>query len=309
MPDKNYDVAIIGGGPAGMAAGLYASRGGLKTIILEKGLKGGPYSITDEIENYPGFPEGIKTEELMDRFDAQAVRFGAEIKNFSPVTTIRLDDKGKTIVLDDGEELLARTVIIASGTSPAVLGAKGEKEFTGRGVSYCATCDGPLFRDKKVLVIGGGNAAVEEAIFLTKFCSSVTIVHRRDKLRADDVLVKRAQANSKIMWIWNSVLDEVRGDMLVTEAVLSDTQTGVMKSVPTDGIFIFVGTSPETGFLADVVERDDKGFVTACDDLQTSVPGVYAAGNCRANSLKQIIWAAAEGARAAVLAEKYIETL
>ncbi len=309
MPNKDYDVVIIGGGPAGMAAGLYASRGGLKTIILEKGLKGGPYSITDEIENYPGFPKGIKTEELMDRFHAQATRFGATVKNFSPVTTIKLSDKAKTVVLDDGEEVRARTVIIASGTSPAVLGAKGEKEFTGRGVSYCATCDGPLFRDKKVLVIGGGNAAVEEAIFLTKFCSSVTIVHRRDKLRADDVLVKRAQANDKIKWRWNSVLDEVRGDMLVREAVLRDTQTGATETVSTDGIFIFVGTSPETGFLADVVERDKNGFVTACDDLQTSVPGIYAAGNCRANSLKQIIWAAAEGARAAVLAEKYIETL
>lgn len=309
MTNYDYDVAIIGGGPAGMAAGLYASRGGLKTVVLEKGMKGGPYFITDEIENYPGFPEGIKTEELMDRFQAQAERFGVEVRNFSPVATLRDDDVVKTVVLDDGAEVRARTVIIASGSSPALLGAKGEKEFSGRGVSYCAICDGPLFRDKKVLVIGGGNAAVEEAIFLTKFCSSVTVVYRRDKLRADDVLVKRAQANPKIAWRWNSVLDEVCGDMLVTEAVLRDTQTGATEVVPTDGIFIFVGISPETGFLSDTVDRDRAGFVIARDDLQTSLPGVYAAGNCRANSLKQIIWAAAEGARAAVLAEKYIKTL
>lgn len=309
MKQYDCDVAIIGGGPAGMAAALYASRGGLKTIVLEKGLKGGPYSITEEIENYPGFPEGIKTEELMDRFHAQAVRFGAEVRTFAPVATMRIDGNARIIVIDDGEELRARSVIIASGSSPAFLGAKGEKEYSGRGVSYCATCDGPLFKDKDVLVIGGGNAAVEEAIFLTKFCRTVTIVHRRDDLRADAVLVDRAKANPRITIRWNSVLNEVRGDMLVKEAVLQDTVTGETETVPTEGIFIFVGMTPETHWLADVVDRDEKGFVAACDDLQTTVPGVFAAGNCRANSLKQIIWAAAEGARAAVLSEKYIETL
>lgn len=309
MKKNNYDIAIIGGGPAGMSAALYAARGGLKTVVLEKGMKGGPYSVTDEIENYPGFPDGMKTEELMDRFTAQAERFGSETRTFSVVASIRDEGEAKIVVFDDDETISVSSIIIATGSAPSALGAVGEKDFTGRGVSYCATCDGPLFKDKDILVIGGGNAAVEEALFLTRFAASVTIVHRREKLRADYVLVKRADANQKIRFKWNSALKEVRGDMLVNEAVLQDVVTGAEETVPTEGIFIFVGASPVTGFLPNEIKKDTRGFVLTGADLMTEIAGIYAAGDCRSGSMKQIVWAAAEGALAAVNAGKYVETL
>ncbi|MFA5867047.1 MAG: thioredoxin-disulfide reductase [Actinomycetota bacterium] len=307
MSDLKFDVAIIGGGPAGMAAGLYASRGGLKAVLLEKGLKGGPYSITDEIENYPGFPEGIATEKLMDNFQQQAERFGLTFKSFCPVSEVKSAGSGKILTTDDGEKIEAKAVIIATGAAPSKLGVPGEKEFAGRGVSYCATCDGPLFKDKKVLIVGGGNAAVEEAIFLTKFCSEVTIVHRRDQLRADKVLQERAQANPKIKFLWHSTLQEIHGDVLVSWVMVRDVVTDVDQVVNTDGVFIFVGTSPVTEFLPAAVKRDERGFVVTDDSLMTSEDGVFAAGDCRANGLKQIIWAAAEGAKAAIMTERYLE--
>lgn len=309
MTKLDFDVAIIGGGPAGMTAALYAARDGMAVVVFEKGMKGGPYSITDEIENFPGFPEGVKTEELMDRFREQAERFGAVVRPFSVVSAIKDNRSGKTIVLDDDEMITAYSVIVATGASPARIGVPGENEYTGRGVSYCATCDGPLFKDKDILVIGGGNAAVEEAIFLTRFVKSVTIVHRRDKLRADDVLVKRAEANPNIKYRWNSVLTEVRGDMLVNGAVLKDVVSGNTELVATDGVFIFVGAVPVTGFLPDTVKREKRGFILTDENLLTTVPGIYAAGDCRNGSLKQIVGAAAEGALAAIIVEKYVETL
>ncbi len=305
MSENGCELAIIGGGPAGMAAGLYAARGGLRTVLFEKGLKGGPYAITDEIENYPGFPETVKTEELMDRFASQAARFGLETRTFAPVAGLT-EGPYKTVMLEDDDEVTAQAVIIATGANPRTLGVTGEKEFTGRGVSYCATCDGPLFKDKKVLVVGGGNSAIEEAIFLTRFCESVTVVHRRDALRAEKVLQDRAFCNNKITFRWNRVLQEVRGDMLVKEAVLRDSLTGAEETMAADGVFIFVGTSPVTGFLPGTVALDESGFITTGEDLQTSMPGVFAAGDCRRNKLKQIVWAVAEGALAAVMAEKYI---
>jgi thioredoxin reductase (NADPH) len=309
MKDCDFDIAIIGGGPAGMTAALYAARDGSKTVVLEKGMKGGPYSITDEIENFPGFPDGVKTEELMDRFRNQAERFGCEVRAFTTVASIRDNGHTKTVVLDDETEISARVIIIATGASPARIGVPGEVEYTGRGVSYCATCDGPLFKGKDILVIGGGNAAVEEALFLTRFVDSVTIVHRRDKLRADDVLVKRAEAEPKISFRWNSVLTEVRGDMLVHEAVLTDVISGETEAVPIGGVFIFVGAIPVTDFLPAGIEREKRGFILTNEDLLTAIPGIYAAGDCRNGSLKQIVGAAAEGALAAIMAEKYIETL
>jgi thioredoxin reductase (NADPH) len=307
VSDSKFDVAIVGGGPAGLAAGLYASRGGLSAVLLEKGLKGGPFSITDEIENYPGFPEGVATEKLMDNFQKQAERFGLEFRSFCPVEEIKTVGGTKTVVTEDGDRIEARVVIIATGASPSKLNIPGEKEFTGRGVSYCATCDGPLFKDKKVVVVGGGNAAVEEAIFLTKFCSEVTVVHRRDKLRADKVLQDRAMANPKLKFIWNTVVQEIRGDLLVSWVIARDVATGVDEVVKTDGVFIFVGTAPVTGWLPATVKLDERGFIVTDDSLMTSEEGVFAAGDCRANGLKQIIWAAAEGAKAAIMTEKYLE--
>jgi thioredoxin reductase (NADPH) len=307
LRENEYDAVIIGGGPAGATAGLYASRSGMKTVVLEKGMKGGPYSVTEEIENYPGFPEGIKSEELMDRFQAQAERFGVDFKTFTQVAEMVKEGDLWRIKSEDDEEVTGKTVIIATGSVPSPLKAKGEKEFTGRGVSYCATCDGPLFKDKKVLVIGGGNAAVEEAIFLTKFCSSVTIVHRRGELRADAVIVKRAEKNPKISFRLNSVLIEVRGETLVKEAILKDTETGKEETVSIDGVFIFVGANPVTEFLPPEIKLDERGFIETGADLMSSVAGVFAAGNCRAGSLKQIVWAAGEGAMAAVSCERYLE--
>lgn len=309
MPEQNYDVAVIGGGPAGLTAGMYASRGGLTAILLEKGAKGGPYAVTEEIENFPGFPEGVKTEKLMDDLRAQAERFGLEVRAFTTVAGLAANGDALTASLEDGTEVTARAVIIATGASPSKLGVAGEAEYTGKGVSYCATCDGPLFRDKNILVIGGGNAAIEEAVALAKYCSKVTVVHRRDKLRADDVLEKRARANPKIDFRLNTELKEIRGDMLVNEAVMKDVITGKETTVQTDGVFIFVGTSPVTGFLPENVKRDERGYLVTGEDMQTSAPGVFAAGDCRKNNLKQMIWAAAEGALAAVMTEKYLEGL
>lgn len=306
MAAPDYDVIIIGGGPAGMTAGLYAARGGLKVLLLEKGMKGGPYSITDRIENFPGFPDGIATEELMDRFSRQAAAFGAEMRTFTTVELLKTAGQVLSVTPEDDKPVTSQAVIIATGASPSKLGVTGEAEFSGRGVSYCATCDGPLFKDKKVLVVGGGNAAIEEAIFLTRFCSEVVVVHRRDELRADKIYQDRARANDKISFMWNSVIKEIKGDVLVSEAVIRDTVTGAETSVKTDGVFIFVGTSPVTGFLPEEIKRDKVGFVITGDDLQTSLTGVFAAGDCRANGFKQIIWAAAEGAKAAHAVEKYI---
>ena len=309
MPEQEYDVVVIGGGPAGLTAGMYASRGGLTAILLEKGAKGGPYAVTEEIENFPGFPEGVKTEKLMDDLRAQAERFGLEFRPFTAVAGLTANGNRLTVGLEDETEITARAVIVATGASPSKLGAVGETEYTGKGVSYCATCDGPLFRDKKILVIGGGNAAIEEAVALARYCSKITVVHRRDKLRAVDVLEKRARANPKIDFRFNAELKEIRGDMLVNEAVLKDVVTGEETTVQTDGVFIFVGTSPVTGFLPENVKRDERGYLVTGEDMQTSAPGVFAAGDCRKNNLKQMIWAAAEGALAAVMTEKYLEGL
>jgi thioredoxin reductase (NADPH) len=304
-----YDLIIIGGGPAGLTAGLYASRGGLKTVLLEKNFTGGPVMITEDIENFPGFPGGVKSQELIERMTEQAKSFGLELKVMCDVKKLKVEGKEKTIIADDDgkdKEMKAQSVILATGTHPKTLGVPGEKEFGGKGVSYCATCDGPLFRDKKVLVIGGGNAAVEESLHIANFASGVVIVHRRDELRADKIIQDRVLANPKIDVMWSHELLEIKGDMLVSEAVVRDIKTGEAKDVPTDGVFIYVGTEPNTGFVRDMVELDDRGFIKTDERLNTSAQGVFAAGDCRANRLKQLVIAAGEGALAAVQAEKYL---
>lgn len=305
----DYDLIIVGGGPAGLTAGLYASRGGLKTILLEKNMTGGPVMITEDIENYPGFPDGVKSHELMERMTKQAERFGLEMKVMCDVKGIVTEGNTKILTVDeDGKDVLTRTaaVIIATGTHPKMLGAPGEKEFAGKGVSYCATCDGPLFKGKKVLVIGGGNAAIEESLHIANFASQVVIVHRRDELRADKVIQDRVFQNPKIEVMWSHELEQIKGDVLVSEAVLKDVKTGDLKAVAADGVFIYIGTEPNTGFARGALELDERGFIKTNERLATSVDGIFAAGDCRANHLKQLVIAAGEGALAAVEAEKYL---
>lgn len=311
MNTEVMDLLIVGGGPAGLSAAIYAARGGADTYIVEKQMTGGPVLITEEIENYPGFPDGVKSQELMANMTAQAERFGAEFKKMCEATKLNISDDKKSLeVSDDGEEkrFIAKSIIIATGSRPRLLGAPGEKELSGRGVSYCATCDGPLFRDKTVVVVGGGDAAVEEALHITNFATKVIIVHRRDELRAAKILQERAYTNEKIDFVWDSVVTEIIGESLVKAVKVENVKTGSVEELRTDGVFIYVGTEPNTGFVTDVLDIDNRSFILTDDTLKTSVDGIYAAGDCRSSRLKQIVVAAGEGALAAVMGQKYISS-
>lgn len=306
----DYDLIIIGGGPAGLTAGMYASRGGLNTLLIEKNGEGGPLSITEWIENYPGFPEGVASHELMERMAKQAQRFGLKTEVFCCVTALKSENEAKRVVVDTSEgvkEISSKAIVIATGSSPRRLEIPGEKEFTGKGVSYCATCDGPLFKDKRLLLIGGGNAAVEEALFLARFASKVTVVHRRDKLRADKILQDRAFTNEKIDFLWNSELKEIQGTKIVERVVIQNNKTGQTKTVEADGIFVYVGNVPNTDFAQGTLQLDENGYIIANENLQTSVEGIFAAGDVRKSRLRQIATAVGDGALAAVMAERYLE--
>ncbi|MCL6472975.1 MAG: thioredoxin-disulfide reductase [Firmicutes bacterium] len=303
---NEYDVIIIGGGPAGLTAGIYVARSLLKVKLFEKEGIGGQATLTDEIENFPGFPNGISGFELTDKMREQAERFGVEI-GYAEVTSVDFSRPVKKVITTDGE-YEAKAIIITTGVRPTKLDVPGAAEFTGRGISYCATCDGPFFRDKNVMVLGGGNSAVEEAIYLTRFASKVTIVHRRDELRADKILQERARKNEKIDFILDSVIAGVSGDGMVSGATIKNVKTGETTEVPVDGIFVFIGNLPNTEIFKGKIELDEKGYIVADNNLMTSVPGVFAAGDVRNNPLKQVVTAAGEGALAAVSAEKYIES-
>lgn len=304
---RAYDTIIIGGGPAGLAAGLYAMRSGLKTVLLEKLQPGGQVIVTDFVENYPGFPSGISGGELSAHMEAQARAVGLEI---IATEVVSVDFTGPAkVVLTPDEEYKAPTIIVASGATYRRLNVPGEQQLTGKGVSYCATCDGPLFRDKEIAVVGGGNTAVQDAVFLARFARKVTIVHRRDALRATKILQERAFKNEKVDIAWNSVVVEINGNERVEGLVLRDVKTRADRSVPVDGVFIVVGTDPNTEFVKRSVVLDPAGYILTDEDMRTNVPGVYAAGDCRRKSLRQIVTAAADGAIAAVSAERYIESL
>ncbi|NJD75583.1 MAG: thioredoxin-disulfide reductase [Candidatus Methanoperedens sp.] len=300
-----YDVVIIGGGPAGLTAGIYARRAMLQTLLLERMGIGGQIIVTDLVENFPGFPE-ISGADLAAKFEQHALKFGLETKNMVDVTGI--EDKGKTkIVKTTDGDIETKTVIIASGTTPKKLGAKGELQFTGKGVSYCATCDGFFFRDKTVVVVGGGDSAITEAIYLTKMAKKVYIVHRRDKLRAEKINQEHAFANPKISFVWDSVIEEIVGKQVVEKAIIRNVKTKELSEIKTDGVFIYVGLIPNTGF-ADV-EKDEGGFIVPYPGQATSVKGIFVAGDCRVTPLRQITTAVGDGAIAAVSAERYIEGL
>ena len=316
MPDPTsengadvFDVVIVGAGPAGLTAGIYCSRGRLKTAVLERNMAGGQIALTDLVENYPGFPEGISGFDLATKMKDQAVKFGAEMREIESVSELRAGPDGSYVIVTDREEIRARAVILAPGVEGRRSGIPGEAEFIGRGVSWCATCDGALYRGRTVAVIGGGDSAVEEGMFLTKFADKVYIVHRRDQLRAAPIAQERAFANDKVEFVWDSVPKRIDGAEMVEALEVENVKTGEGRALPVNGVFIYIGQIPNTTWLKDTVALDDWGYIVTDGLLRTDLPGVFACGDARANPLKQIAMAIGEGALAAVQAERYIDEL
>ena len=302
-----YDVIIIGGGPAGLTAGLYSSRARLKSLLIEKGLTGGTVTITEWIENYPGFEEGVAGADLAQKMEQQATKFGLEISQ-GTVTRISFNGNIKKVILEDGQEFESKSVILASGGHPRKLKIEGEDEFRGRGVSYCATCDGAFFKGAKIAVIGGGDSAVQEGLFLTKFAEVVYIVHRRDSLRAEKILQDRALSEPKIKLVWDSVPEKIEGNEKgVTSLLVKNVKTGDLSSLEVEGVFIYVGFDPNTEFLAGMANLNENNYILTDDNMATSAPGIFAAGDMRAKITRQIATAVGDGAIAAIAAEKYIE--
>lgn len=298
-------LVIIGGGPAGLSAGIYASRAAIDTVLLERGIPGGLVVSTETIENYPGFADGIGGPELMMEMEKQARRFGLDIIS-SHVESLKPTESG-ILINTNGGDILAGAVIIATGVQNQLLNVKGEADYTGRGVSYCATCDGAFFRGKKVAVVGGGDAAVEEALFLTRFADKVTIIHRRGELRATKIVQKRAHDNPKIDFVWHSIVDTINGEGAVGSVTVKDVRSGEKQELPADGVFIYVGHKPASDLIREYVDTDEKGYIVTDDDMRTSHPGIFAAGDVRKKLLRQVVTAVADGAIAAVAAEKYLE--
>jgi len=300
-----YDVIIVGGGPAGMTAGLYASRARLRTLLIENGLFGGQMTTTELIENYPGFPQGISGEELSRLMEEQAKRFGMEAIS-DEVEEIGLESDLKRVKTYDGE-FFCRALIICTGTEYRKLGVPGEEKFKGRGISYCATCDGAFFKDSRIMVVGGGDSALTEALFLTKFVSELTIIHRRDALRATKIYQERTLNHPKIKFLWNSVVQEIKGDSVVRSVVVKNVKSGEVKEVQTEGAFLFIGLTPRTQFLKELVQMDESGYIVTNENCETSIKGIFAAGDCRKKLLRQISTSVGDGATAAFAAEKYLE--
>ena len=306
MAKTDYDLVIIGAGPAGLTAGIYAARARMNVLLLEKAVPGGQILVTDWIENYSGFPEGISGFDLSEKMKTQAEDLGLEIET-AEVHSLNLAGKVKEIILKD-RSITSKSLIIASGASPRNLGI-GEDKFIGKGISFCATCDAPFFKDKTVVAIGGGDTAVQEAVFLTKFAKKVYLVHRRDQLRAEKILQERAFENDKIEIIWDSVATGVDGFFGVESVKIKNVKTNEEKTLKADGCFIWVGILPNTSFLNESLKTDETGFIQADKNMQTSVPGVFAVGDVRDTPLRQISTAVGDGAMAAVSAEHFIENL
>jgi thioredoxin reductase (NADPH) len=306
-----YDVMIIGGGPAGLTAGIYCSRARLKTVLLEKMMCGGQILITDKIENFPAFPDGVKGPELAESMTSQAKHFGLEIET-GEAAAIDFEEGAKKpfkIKTASGKEIEALSVIISTGARWNALSIPGEKELTGRGVSYCATCDGPLCRNKDVVVVGGGDSAIEDALFLTKFAASVTRIHRRERLRATKILQERAFADKKIKFCFNSVAVEVIGKSKVEGLKIKDVNTSKEDVIKCDAIFVLIGMTPNKEFVKDILKTDEKGYVVCADNMKTSVDGIFAAGDVRKKLLRQVVTATGDGATAAFSAQHYVDHL
>ena len=297
---------ILGSGPAGLAAALYAARAELEPVVLTGMALGGQVALTHAVENYPGFPDGIGGMEMVELFQKQAERFGTRIE-FDTATEVDVTERPFVVRTQNGVRYLADSLIITTGASARNLNVPGETELTGRGVSYCGTCDGWFFKDKDVVVVGGGDSALEEGIFLTRFASSVTIVHRRDELRAGPFLERRAESNPKISFIWNAVIDEINGDGAVESVALRNTKTGDESIHPIDGVFIFIGHTPNTNLFQGQLEMDERGYIVIDSYMQTSVPGVYAAGEAADSHFRQVITSAGMGAAAAIQAGHFLD--
>ena len=309
-PDPDIlDVVIVGAGPAGLTAGIYCSRGRLRTVILERNMAGGQIALTELVENYPGFPEGISGFDLSEKMKDQAVQFGAELREIQAVTSLRREPDGCYSVVTDQGALRAKSVILAPGVEARRSGIPGEAEFIGRGVSWCATCDGPLYRGRTVAVVGGGDSAVEEGMFLAKFADKVYLVHRRDELRAAPIAQERCFANSKFEFVWDSVPRRIDGDQAVEALEVENVKTQEMRRLPVNGVFMYIGQLPNTGWLKGIVDLDDQGYIVTDGQLRTKLPGVFACGDAHANPIKQIAMAVGEGALAAIQAQRYLDTL
>ena len=304
MKQLSFDTIILGGGPAGLSAAIYAARGAVSTAIVDINMLGGQPSNYLELENYPGF-QVVGGFDLMEKFEEHADKFG--VQKFPMQEIQSVDLKNKTIITNE-YEFKAGTIIIATGAQPMKLGVPGEKEFVGRGVSYCAVCDGAFYRNKVVAVVGGRNAAVEEAMYLTKFADKVYVIHRRNELRADRIVQERAFKNEKVEFIWDSVVKEIKGDNLVNTVVLENVKTKEISNLAVNGVFPYIGMAPNVELFNGQLEQDSRGFIVTDETMATSVEGVFAIGDVRTTPLRQVITAAADGAVGAVYAVKYLET-
>ena len=302
--NKEYEVVIIGGGPAGLTAGLYTSRAKLNSLLIEKGVVGGQIVDAEQVENYPGFPEGISGLELGQLIHRQATKYGLKTI-IAEVTGVEPQQKQIVVKTTEGN-FIAKAVIIASGSERRKLGIPGEEEFTGKGVSYCATCDAAFFKGLPVAVVGGGNAAITEALHLTRFASRVTVIHRRNQLRANGIMREKALSEPKIEFLWDTEAEEIEGENSVTRLKLRQVKTGEKSTLDIAGVFISIGLKPSTDYLRGVVSLDNGGYVITNDKMETEIPGIFAAGDIRRNSARQAITAAGDGATAAFYAEKFI---
>jgi len=308
MAEKHYDIVIIGGGPGGLCAGMYAARARRKVVCIERFLTGGQISLTGDVEDYPGF-EHIDGPELGKKFTDHAKKFGLEIAQ-DEVTEVYVDGDDRVVKCASGDIYRAKAVIVSTGGTPVKLDVVGEVEYSGKGVSYCAICDGAFFKDKVIAVVGGGDAAIEEGTFLTKYGSKVHIIHRRDKLRAQKIIQQRAFDNKKVEFIWNSVVDSIQGNgSKISSLTLRNTESDEKSNLDVGAIFIYIGFHPNSKFFRDKVQLDANGYIITNDKMETSIKGIYACGDVRSQLVRQVTNAVGDGTTAAVAAEKYIETL
>ena len=308
MADKrDFKIIVIGGGPAGLTAALYTARAGMDTLLVEREMLGGQIANVDKLENYPGFPDGISGFDLAQLMQQQAEKYGVQIM-FTEATGLELAGQNRLVKTAEGD-FVAKAVILTGAAKRRKLGVPGESEFTGRGVSYCATCDGPIFRDKIVAISGGGNAAITEALHLTHFASKVIVIHRRDTLRATAILQERAFAEPKISFVWDTSIDKIEGEDFLKRLLLKNLKTGASSTLDVEGLFVSIGFEPDTAYLKGILPLDTEGHIITNSEMETAVPGIFVAGDTRSKMARQVVTAAGDGATAAISAERYISQI